>query len=324
MKSEILISNRASRTTIEIEGIIGISESVQFDNPEEKIATYERFEESLRQIKAINARKVLINIRSTGGNMNDALLIYDAIKALGVEITTRCYGYVASAATIIAQAASKGCREISANSLYLIHCCESACEGNSRSLSITKDLLDKSDLRIAEIYSLVSGREIDSFVALMNENGGKGRWLSPKEVVEAGLADRVIASTPISNDITKCAEKEGFPPLPKHEKQSLMLKITEHWKAILNLLGLTSNTSLQDENLDVIENSLATLEQQKVENKLTIETLQNRIERLEQVDEKLASAKPTVTKQKEDPTVGEIIKTKNQTAYEADIEGFMK
>ena len=31
------------------------------------------------------------------------------------------YGYTASAATVIAQAASEGCREISAHALYLIH-----------------------------------------------------------------------------------------------------------------------------------------------------------------------------------------------------------
>ena len=45
-------------------------------------------------------------------------------KRQGAEVVTRCYGYVASAATVIAQAASPGCREISSNAFYLIHCSE--------------------------------------------------------------------------------------------------------------------------------------------------------------------------------------------------------
>ena len=65
----------------------------------------------------------MVDIRSTGGDVNDALLIHDALCSLDAHITTRCYGYTASAATIIAQAASPGCREISANALYLIHTC---------------------------------------------------------------------------------------------------------------------------------------------------------------------------------------------------------
>ena len=85
------------------------------------MATYERFRDAVRRIAEIEAPEVVVEIRSTGGDVNDALLIHDALRSLGARITTRCYGYTASAATIIAQAASEGRREISANALYLIH-----------------------------------------------------------------------------------------------------------------------------------------------------------------------------------------------------------
>ena len=88
-------------------------------------------QEAVRRIAEIDASEVVVNIRSTGGDVNDALLIHDALTALGAHITTRCYGYTASAATIIAQAASPGCREISANALYLIHTAVCATEGLS-------------------------------------------------------------------------------------------------------------------------------------------------------------------------------------------------
>ena len=66
--------------------------------------------------------------------------------------------------------------------------------GTARSLSAAKELLDRTDERIADIYASRSGRPVAGFAALMNENGGKGRWLTPGETVEAGLADTVIPS----------------------------------------------------------------------------------------------------------------------------------
>jgi hypothetical protein len=124
--------------------------------------------------------------------VNDALLIYDALQGLDARITTRCYGYTASAATIIAQAANEGCREISTNAMYLIHKSTCAIEGNSSSLDARAELLRKTDERLAHLYAMHSGREVEHFVQLMSENNGEGRWLTAEETVAAGLADRII------------------------------------------------------------------------------------------------------------------------------------
>ena len=140
------------------------------------------------------AKDIVVNIRSTGGDVNDALLIYESLVALDAKITTRCFGYTASAATIIAQAASKGCREIASSALYLVHMSSSAIEGNVADLTERIDLLRKTDDRIASLYASRSGREKEYFVTLMAENRGQGRWLSPEEVVEAGLADTIIGA----------------------------------------------------------------------------------------------------------------------------------
>ena len=192
METQIKITNEASVCTIDIEGTIGVAESEQFANPSHSIATYERFREEIETIKSIEADEIIVNIRSTGGDVNDALLIYEALATLDTKITTRCYGYTASAATIIAQAASKGCREIASSALYLIHLSSSAVEGNAADMAERIELLQKTDERSAQLYALRSGREKESFDALMAENGGRGRWLSPEEVLEAGLADAII------------------------------------------------------------------------------------------------------------------------------------
>ena len=192
MKSEIQIHDKADLCRIEIEGTIGVPEEWQFETPDSRVATYERFRETLGRIGRIESPEVVVEIRSTGGDVNDALLIHDALRSLPGRITTRCYGYTASAATIIAQAASPGCREISANALYLIHNSICTAEGNAEELATRIDLLRKTDARLAEVYAARSGRTPEEFTLLMAENNGSGRWLSPQEALAAGLVDRII------------------------------------------------------------------------------------------------------------------------------------
>lgn len=198
----ISIQNRASQCVIDIEGTIGIPEEWQFEHPDQRVATYERFRQTVQAIADIAHREVLVNIRSTGGDVNDALLIYEALRSTGAHITTRCHGYTASAATLIAQAASEGCREIAPEALYLIHNSICATEGNAEELAAQTDLLRKTDSRLAELYARRSGRPVGEFVALMAENNGRGCWLSPEETLAAGLADKIIASdkTPASGE----------------------------------------------------------------------------------------------------------------------------
>ena len=191
MNSTIKINNEAEVAIIDIEGTIGLSESWQFDNDENRVATYERFKECVARIADLRNANIRVNIRSTGGDVNDAMLIYEALRATGAHVTTCCYGYTASAATIVAQAASEGCRLIAPTSLYLIHNSLCSVEGNAEELQAEIELLRQTDERIAEIYARHSGRSIEEIAALMSENGGRGRWLSPAEVVNYGLADAV-------------------------------------------------------------------------------------------------------------------------------------
>lgn len=191
MNQTIKIKNEVGLTTIDIEGTIGLSEAWQFDNPDSRVATYERFRECVAQIADISNTHIRVNIRSTGGDVNDAILIYEALRATGAHITTCCYGYTASAATIVAQAASEGCRLIAPTSLYLIHNSLCATEGNAEELLAEVELLKQTDRRLAEIYASRSGRNIADIEALMAENGGRGRWLSPTESIDMGLVDAI-------------------------------------------------------------------------------------------------------------------------------------
>ena len=287
MKSEIQIKNSAEVCQIDIEGTIGIPEEWQFD-PEARVATYERFRSALRGIAGIEAPEVVVNIRSTGGDVNDALLIHDALSQLPARITTRCYGYTASAATIIAQAASEGCREISANALYLIHTAVCATEGNAAELAGKLDLLHQTDSRIASVYAARSGRPAAEFEVLMAENNGNGRWLSPEEAVAAGLADKVVEAT----------ER----PAP-----SLAKNIVRGWERLLAGIGLRPGAG---ESAD--RNVLHFGEE--------VRALQRRSSVA--ADEARQRVGATVTQPREDPSYGDTVRSANERAYAEDARRF--
>lgn len=300
------LTSSAGVVTIDIDGVLGTPEEEQFGADDLRVATYERFVEVLSRHKAEGTiERLVLNVRSTGGCLADALLIYDEARSLGVEVITRCYGYVASAATIVAQAASEGCREISANALYLIHCCESAVEGNTYSLSATKELLDKSDERLAEIYALSSGRAAEQFKELMSRNSGKGVWLSPEECVAAGLADRIIASSPITDDALSQVEALGLTPLPT---KPLAERLVAAWNKVLAGLGIPQSSSSAGCGTpsDRVQPSLAD---------------KSEVGAPPTPPSRLHTARKTTTKEDEDPAPsGTTSLTPNQSAYMSDSE----
>lgn len=218
MNQKISISATATVATIDIEGTIGSTE--QGDS----VTTYQELKERLSEIEALNTPIVVVNIRSVGGDVSDALLIYEALLSLDAHITTRCYGYTASAATIIAQAANEGCREIADSALYLIHNSSCIAEGNATDLKQHAELLEQTDERIAAIYSSRSGKDLAYFAELMARNGGDGVWLSPEQALEAGLVDVIIKpDTSVTSSLVervaqwlglKSKKEEDLTPLP--------------------------------------------------------------------------------------------------------------
>lgn len=286
MKSQIRISNHADCCLIDIEGIIGVPEEWQFDTPDERVATYEKFRTLLRRIAQIDAPRVVVNIRSTGGDVGDALLIYDALAALKGHITTRCFGYTASAATIIAQAASEGAREVSPNCLYLIHNSSCATEGNAGELDSKAKLLRQTDARIAAIYARRSGRKEEEFAALMNENHGNGRWLSPREAVDCGLADRLADPQSASTTLTR--------------------NLVRGWERFLSRLGLHTDAK-RPLDRNTLNASAQTAAQQQSD-----------------TERRRAAVQPTTVLPAEDPSVSEVAQSSNDKAYAEDARMFRK
>ena len=292
MNPQIKIKNEVDCTTIDIEGTIGLSEEWQFDNPESRVATYERFKECVAKIADIRNSHIVVNIRSTGGDVNDAMLIYEALRATGAHITTRCYGYTASAATIVAQAASEGCREIAPTSLYLIHKSLCSTEGNAEELEAEVDMLRQTDRRIAEVYASRSGRSVEEVELLMSANGGRGRWLSPEEAIAEGLVDRYVAQ---AND----TETKG---------KSIADRTKLGVKALLKAIGIECDEVPEaQDDINYIS-------------RVTLPSDSGAGGSLVAFDEGQKSAKPTELKAVQDPSPLSEVQDARSMAYERDAQ----
>ena len=291
MNPQIKIKNEVDCTTIDIEGTIGLSEEWQFDNPESRVATYERFKECVAKIADISNSHIVVNIRSTGGDVNDAMLIYEALRATGAHITTRCYGYTASAATIVAQAASEGCREIAPTSLYLIHKSLCSTEGNAEELQAEVDMLHQTDRRIAEVYASRSGRSVEEIELLMSANGGRGRWLSPDEAIAEGLVDRYV---------TQAGDSEP--------KKSIADRTKLGVKALLKAIGIDSDEVPQaEDDINYIS-------------RVSLPTDSGTGGSLVAFDEGQRAAKPTELKAVQDPSPLSEVQDARSVAYERDAQ----
>lgn len=305
MMQKIKIKNSQECAVIDIEGTIGVPEQWQFDDPQQRVATYESFRKSIAAIEELQSPRVVVNIRSTGGDVGDALLIYDALVALDAEITTRCWGYVASAATVIAQAASEGLREISPNALYLIHNSTSAAEGNAVELTQRAELLRKSDATLAELYARRSGREVEEFVSLMAEESGEGRWLNAKETIEAGLADAEIDGGD--------AEK----PLSERVSETLSDALSSV-KGLIRKIGNQINGIEQAEPTEEKEEKAEKEEETKEIAPISIPATQSATS-LIAFEEQQRQLKSTEIKAIEDPSLHESQMSANESAYARDV-----
>lgn len=293
MNQMIKIKNEVDMTIIDIEGTIGVPESWQSDTPETRVTTYERFKESVSRIADIENSTIRVNIRSTGGDVNDAMLIYEALRATGAKVTTCCYGYTASAATIVAQAASEGCRLIAPTSLYLIHNSLCSVEGNAEELQAEVDMLRQTDRRIAELYASRSGRGVEDIAELMAANGGRGRWLSPSEALAEGLVDAVEGESEAST-----------------EQQSLVERTKVGVKALLKALGVEFKDDITPESdVNYTPHPLPT---DSVDgSKITFENAQSAVE-------------PIALKPMEDPSPVERSQEPRKQAYESDVRSIKR
>lgn len=172
-------------------GIVGfdyLSWEIRYDNRADSVIGALK---ALAGIEGNPVKKLAININSPGGYVDHAMTMFDFIASLGLEIETHCYGYAASAATLLAQLGKR--RTISENCRYLVHrAWLNGVSGNCFELQEAARSVAADDRRIIHLYAKRSGRSAEEVERLLNRNAGNGVWLTADEVVEEGWADEVV------------------------------------------------------------------------------------------------------------------------------------
>lgn len=255
------ITETPETATIEVYGTIGESwwsEGV----------TFESVSAQLKEI-ASAGKKVLVKINSYGGDVNDALAIYEILRSMGDKVTTECYGFCASAATIIAMAGHT--RRMSSYGLFLVHKCSSGAWGNENELQAELEAQRKVNEQIVKLYVDVTGTDQQRIEQLMNENNGNGIWLSADEAVEYGFITHTI-------DHEDKSQKKNFQNMfnlfKNHspmKKNIVALAMVCAVLATQELEAKDNMALLDDEQLSKINNHIQQLSDEAESNKKAID-----------------------------------------------------
>ena len=138
----------------------------------------------IRALKAAPSDKITLRINSDGGEVFDAIALYNYLKDLDVSVIID--GICASAASIVAMAGSHIIMK--SGSMMMIHNPVTLAFGDAEDLKASAEILDKITQSIATIYeaqtSLLSHDEI---IDLMNQE----TWLNAEEAYKMGFIDEI-------------------------------------------------------------------------------------------------------------------------------------
>lgn len=141
----------------------------------------------VRDLDAVTAPSIRVEINSPGGDVFDGIAIYNALRNHPATVTTRVDGIAASIASVIAQAGDR--RLIQPSGQLMIHNAWGLTVGDNREHDDMADILRQQDAVIAGIYAARADKPVDHFRELMDAE----TWMTAERAVAEGLADEIVA-----------------------------------------------------------------------------------------------------------------------------------
>ncbi|GIH23012.1 hypothetical protein Aph01nite_13220 [Acrocarpospora phusangensis] len=152
----------------------------------------------VRELATVSAPNVELHINSPGGDVFEALAIYNALRQHPANIVVMIDGLAASAASFIAQAGDRVV--IARNATMMIHEASGLCAGNSADMQQMAEVLDGISANIADVYAQRSGRPVEEWRNLMRAE----TWYhNGADAVAAGLADEVDEEQDVEDDVAE-------------------------------------------------------------------------------------------------------------------------
>tara|TARA_B100000575_G_C23032018_1_gene594138 strand:- start:307 stop:918 length:612 start_codon:yes stop_codon:yes gene_type:complete len=135
-------------------------------------------------------KEISFYINSPGGIVWSGLAIYDTMQYVSSKIMTICIGQAASAGSLLLTAGHKGMRFSLPNSRIMVHQPSGGYQGQVTDIEIQTNEIKKTKLRLNEIYSKHTGKNIDEISHIMERD----KYFSPEEAIKFGLIDKVVES----------------------------------------------------------------------------------------------------------------------------------
>ncbi len=133
-------------------------------------------------------------INSPGGSVTDAFAILDTMNFIKCDVSTICLGLAASAASLLLVSGTTGKRFALENSEILIHqpSISGGLQGQATDIKIYSDWMQRSKLRLNEIYSKRTGQPIDIIARDMERD----YHITAEEAKAYGIIDGILQSRP--------------------------------------------------------------------------------------------------------------------------------
>jgi ATP-dependent Clp protease, protease subunit len=133
-------------------------------------------------------KDISIYVNSPGGSLSAALAIYDAMRFVGPDIQTICFGIAMSGGSLILAGGADGKRMALPNSRILIHQPSGGFQGQTTDIEIHAREVLELRKRTEEIYARHTGQSVEQ----IHTDSERDRYFSATEAAEYGLVDRVI------------------------------------------------------------------------------------------------------------------------------------
>lgn len=158
-------------------GVVGEESAAQFL---EQLTTFEYIDIS---------KPVMVYIDTYGGNVDSAMLIYDAIRTCQCPITTVGIGKVMSAGSLILAAGDPGNRLIARNTRVMIHQVAGGVHGTVSELNNELEEMSRMQEQYLDLLSFHTGRPKKQILEDISDN----KYMTAQEAIDYGIADAFLA-----------------------------------------------------------------------------------------------------------------------------------
>lgn len=146
--------------------------------------------EKLFKLDATNHKDIKLYINSPGRSVSSGLAIYDAIKYIKSDVSTIAIGRVASMASILLVAGTKGKRYAFPNSEIMIH--EVSSTAFMTKVTEMKERLDHSQSLNNRLCKLIVKNTNLSMSQVKKDTVNKDTWYSAQKALRYGFVDKVL------------------------------------------------------------------------------------------------------------------------------------